>query len=416
MKQFIRNEFTRRLIALRIFVSTELPTLNERIMRKEYCTMRFASQCGSHVEEVLNTKGSLIYTGNFAWNTMQPISYIVSSIERHFQTFHIPQKAFDVLPAGTEDLMIECGRILSIPPRDNIYTTWLKNRRFKFDNNKGWSTFKSGVLIFERCCREANKRLRLILDGTVQLSHVGAIQLLNEVYMFIEEIFQNWKTFMQKDQNGEYANISPTYFMYVFRTFFLEYQVGGENWSGTNAANIASGMSFDYLLGCIDDFYDDVVIERLRYVSPEDRKSLLKDMNSSSLVSLFTEELEITNELLKTASTYQLLQTVHATTVDSLRPAFNAFQRVVKKWSSLSLLHKGMISTFLEKPAHHLKDQGCPLGFDVPVVSPEAGTGGMRHNDTHAIMEMRTKNKCIESLNYIFNHAPEIVENNLILK
>jgi hypothetical protein len=406
MENFTRTDL-KALFDFRTFLKKQLPVINEQIEAKAACPVTFARTIAGYLAALLPLAAALITVNNAAqkkWakHLLTAISFATASIERHFQTFHIPLKMWDILPPGTEDMVISLGAILNVPPRDSAYTTWLwPSDKFRLDTTPAWLLFKKGVVVYNNMCLDNNMLLRPLISGAIPLASTDAIAHYAAAKKNVDAIFAVWKTFMEKDASG-LPNITPEYFMYVFRTYFVNYTIGGEVTTGSNAANIASGISFDAILGTPDDTYRAIIAEmRLQHFTSEDAQMVKADCANRSLLDMYLGELGLNMGMLAHMYMDDLKKVAQQPSSEVVK-SFDAYYELVSRWGDLFSMHYGMISNYLIKPAAKY-GKICPLGFNPPAVDPTMGTGEMYHEVTKQLAEIRRNNKYVKMVKQLIN-------------
>ena len=99
-------------------------------------------------------------------------------------------------------------------------------------------------------------------------------------------------------------------------------------WSGFNAANIASQMQIDYLIGTVNDEYALVVEGRQPYITDEDVHTLEFDCTLSSVFDVFRVQLRLNRDDLLSMTQADLEQHIAAQSME-LRDALSTYGQLL---------------------------------------------------------------------------------------
>lgn len=395
------------------FVRKELPLLNEQVAARQSCPHQLANLISrAMTPEIIRTATNPNLSAEQAMALLIPFGFCVSSVARHLSDFGIKRSPFELLPAGVEEILLNLSRLTGLPPRDSHYTTWLNNdlvAPYTFDTNRGWKFFHEAVCLTDQQNRFAISALEVICNGYVDIASEDAYEYLTTAFLCVKRIYDFQATFTKRMETNksEFANMSPEYFMNQFRTYFLGYKVGTEEWGGTNAANVASCVAIDLRMGLKDEQYLQTIKQRYRYYSTSDCTWMDKQLAMPTIMDKFAEALGISSESLRQLTDAEVEQLGEVPTISpALRKSFGAFAELVKVSGRLTRLHFGLIDTYLVK--QFAKQQAeCPLGYGSSnlAVSPLQGTGGASHEDTKRIRDMRLNHPLFERLAYVLRAA-----------
>ena len=397
-----------------IFTQTireKLPSWNEQVTARRSCPHQLASMIsGVMAPEIIADATNPSLCAEQALALLIPIGVCVSSVARHLSDFGIKRSPFELLPAGVEDALLNLSRITGLPPRDSHYTTWLYNdlaHPYTFDTNRGWNFFHEAVCLTDQQNRFAVSSLEVIGEGFVDIASEDAYELFIVAYGCVKHVFEFQSGFPKRSAMGDGANMEPDYFMNHFRTYFLSYKVGTDEWGGTNAANVASCAAIDLIMGLKDEEYIQTIKQRYRYYSPSDRAYIDRIFAVPSIIDRFAEALGVSSESLKLMTEDEFREFAKVPTISpTLRKSFEAFADLVSIVGRLTRLHFGLIDKYLVKQFGKQQQSECPLGFGSSLaVSPLQGTGGASHADTKRIRDMRLQHTLFERLTYVFRAA-----------
>lgn len=333
---------------------------------------------------------------NVARKLIQLIGFNISSIERHYQAQGCePGTGLGRLP-GIEDVLGRLSRIAHHPPRDSHYTYWLwndGNNPLTFTGESQEVFFHYAVTQTDQLHSETCRLLRPICRGEQPLSSPESVTSLRMAEHNMLNLWQIFRSFMAKSETTNQKNMEPWFFMTRMRTYLPAYPVNGVEWGGVNAANLASQMQADYLIGTVNDEYAAIVKDRVRYLTKEDKQALEADMSLPSIAQMLLVDMNITARDVEVCSNQELA--CHVTNQPVIvREAFAAYAGLIKAVSHLTAIHWALIQNYLVKPSGQLTEgERQQLA-----VKPDAGTGGKTHEETKAIMEMRRRHPIIGKL------------------
>jgi hypothetical protein len=336
------------------------------------------------LREVQEKIGSLIRTRDEALMLIQLLGFWISSIERHSQRYAPPGSGIAQLP-GAEDILAELGQIAKHLPRDSHVTYWIKNDTdtpLTFTGDRQEVNFNRAVNGINRSRIESNNALRDICRGDILLTSATALAALESATKNEWDILKLYQALWKHDTGG----ITPVFFMKQMRTYLTSYPIKGTLWSGANAANLPSQMQFDYLYGTVNVEYVHTVESRWRYLTPEDQEALKTDMSLPSVTERVLEHLGLTAQDVEKMSMYALAAHIAFAPI-AAQTALIPYSKLFKAIHQATAYHFGLIKSHLIDAAKKLTpEEKAQLS-----VSPERGTGGKSHEETKAIMLMRSK-------------------------
>lgn len=335
--------------------------------------------------EVQEKIGSgLIRTRDEALILIQLLGFWLSSIERHIQRYAPPGSGIAQLP-GAEDTLAKLGQIAFHPPRDSQYTYWVLNDTdtpLTFTGDRQEVNFNRAVNGINRSRIESNNVLRAICRGDISLTSPNAVAALEHATENEWQIFKLYQALWKQDTGG----ITPVFFMTQMRTYLPSYPIKGTQWSGANAANLPSQMQFDHLYGTVNAEYARTVESRWRYLTPEDQEALKTDMGLPSLTERMLEHLGLTAQDVERMPIHALAAHIAFAPL-AVQTALIPYSKLFKAIHQATAYHFGLIKSHLVDAAKKLTAEEKA---QLPV-SPERGTGGKSHEETKAIMLMRSK-------------------------
>ncbi len=351
--------------AAEAFIQQTLPSLNSDVETGRLTPDDLLAKIRPYIDALKNgsqqNKASL--ARDEARYILQLFGFLISSLERHFRV--IGSRPGEIIAQTDCDLVLTTlANIAEHPPRDTHYTYWLWNTRtppLTFTEDIQEHYFNLAVMKTHELHSESNDGLRRICTGEWMLESNEATNAIEKATSNTSDLRGCYLEFFKK--------MTPQFFMTRMRTYLLPYPVGGDVWSGVNAANLAAQMQMDYLVGTFAaDFYLPIVKSRKRYLTKEDRDSLSSDIKAPSLASHFFQRM-------KADPTASLRNTT----------PLAAFNDLVKIVGLCSATHWSLIFNYLIKPAATMSQTALAK---LPV-SPKAGTGEMAHDTTERIMRMR---------------------------
>lgn len=327
---------------------------------------------------------------------IQLLGFAVSSVERHTQSSGMQPGEGLAKLVYAEEIMGKLSRIAHHPPRDSHYTYWLWNSQkdpLTFTGNSQEVFFNRVVNQTEIFHSDSCNNLRQLCENKINVCSPTAIDAMIASEQNMLNLWREFRAFMDPTENLDRRNVEPLFFMTRMRTYLTAYPIQGEMWSGVNAANLASQMQIDYLIGTVSYKYRNVIKDRMRYLTVEDQNLLLSDTKLPSVADCLIKEIGLTPMRIQHWDEQSLVSHIGAQPSTTLT-ALNAYKRLVLAAAKLSAMHWALIQNYLVKPANEL-DQHKHRNL---AVKPDAGTGGKTHKETKAIMEMRRRHPLIGKL------------------
>jgi hypothetical protein len=383
----------------RKWVKNELPRWNNNIIEKRKNVDEFIAEVRPWARVVIQQFGADETAVNLwqARQAIQLLGFTVCSAERHFQALGFPAGSGLASLPGVEELLFRLSKIGKTPPVLSHYGYWLENlgkQRLSFTGDPQELVFNTVVVNTDRLYNATLDPLRQICTGKLEISSPRAVRALQYTKMNLEEAHEEFKRFMEKNPYDGKRAMEPIFFLMNMRLYLVKIPVYGEPWAGVNAANMASQMQLDYLLGCVYPWYEGVVASRWKYMTKEDQEDLEKDKNTPSVFQRILEPLGLTPETILTVSTEQIQATLSEQPPNYF-VALLMFLNAVGELGRLSAYHWQLIQTYIVKIAKSLSTEqkaGMP-------VNPDLGTSGvMTHEETFKIGEMRWQHQGIEKL------------------
>jgi hypothetical protein len=361
------------------------------------------------VEKLLGEITPETFTKDLARKAIQLIGFAVSSLERHFRSEGAASGSTFQLFNGLEPLLVHLSKIAEHPPRDTHYTYWLWNKGeqpLTFTGDSQEIFFNHAVNHTDELHTASCESLRPICEGNVQVDATEGLEAIQQAAENNLILHEHFRSFMAKDEVHNHRAVEPAFFMKRMRTYLPTYQIGGAEWTGVNAANLAAQMQLDYLVGVVVKDYKQTVESRLAYLTDEDRIALIYDLSLRSVGQLLLDKLQISVENLAQQDTFAL--TAHLFTLSrKLQRALIAYKDLVNACGRLSAIHWALIQNYLIKEAARLSpEEKLKLA-----VSPDQGTGGKTHAQTEAIMRMRRQHPVLGLL----TTATEMMEKQAVL-
>lgn len=377
------------------FIQNELPRLNSAIEAgtadPKALVIRLRPLLGAIRREMVTSPVPL--NRKPARKLLQLLGFAISSVERHVQaTGERPGVGKDML-GPLDDLLIALGRIGEHPPRDTDTTYWYLNRdcRLSFTGDSQEAHFNRVVNLQRQVQGNACSLLRPICDRVIEAHSPDGVQSMLEAAEELQRLIAGYRSFI-KPADGGYS-FSPDFFMTRMRTYLVGYPVGGELWSGPNAANLAANMSLDYLTGVTAPWYAEVVLSRWRYLVKEDQNELIIDMARSSVTDQVAQALELSSDAILKVGHQDLARYI-ATQPAGIQRMLTAFAALVDPVVHATGIHFRLIHEYLIQNAKKLTDKE----YDALPIKPTKGTGEMAHGKTRQIMDMRRKHPIVSKL------------------
>jgi len=324
---------------------------------------------------------------------LQLLGFIMSSCEKHFQDHgHRSGEGIKQL-VYAEELCTKLALIAGHPPRDSAYTYWIWNspeEALTFTGNPQEMLFHRTINrsddLFNRCCRI----LRQICSGDVSLSSDTARDLLNHATDHLLEaktLFLSLMTYT--DESRSTRRLEPAFFMRELRTYLIPYPIHGKTWAGVSAANLASPMQLDYLIGTVNDTYVSHTTNRFEYLPMEYVNELKTDMTNPSLLDLILHELNLTKVEVMRLDCNSLRSRLRQNS--DLIDVLNAFKSLIDATATLTASHWALINNYLIKPSARLSlDERKQLTVD-----PSVGTSGMTMEEVKDTRDMRRQHPLV---------------------
>ena len=386
---------------LRRWTKRNLPRLNSQVSQGLLSPdkmVEIAQPHLTHLYQQLWTQAKIENLGvSEARRLIQLLGFIISSSEKHFQTQGYARGTGIKRLQYAEKLCGVLATIAGHPPRDTAYTYWIWNasaQALTFTDNPQELLFNQVVNRSDELFAKTCNQLRHMCYGDVQISSQKACEIISHAASNILEAKSQYVSLMAyADDTRSRRNLEPSFFMKEFRTYLATYPVNGKTWGGVSAANIASQMQLDYLLGTVDDNYTAHVMHRLGYLPKEYIRELKDDMMLPSIVDLILKQLNLTQvEVLRSdsADLKKSIQFHHS----QLATTLQAYKQVIKAISSLTTFHWTLIKNYLTKPSLQMaKAEKESLN-----VNPDVGTGGMSMEDVKGVRDMRRQHPVITKL------------------
>lgn len=334
---------------------------------------------------------------------LQLIGFGLSSIEKHFRECgHPPGYALAQFD-GLETLLLKLGDLAAHPPRDSHYTYWLWNDgSLSFTGDPQETFFYDMVCLTHVLHSESLDAIRPLCTGNVPLDHASVVERLQETAANLAQLHTGYRAFMQRGPDGQ-RNMEPVFFMRRMRTYLPTFPIGGMEWGGVNAANLAVQMQIDYLIGAVNDDYAHVVEGRWRYLTVEDQAALALDMQLPSLLDVLLCAMHMTPDTLLSRPVQDVARCIAELTAPE-QDALAAYRDIVVNAGKLTAMHWALIQNYLVKPSQQLS----PEEKAKMAVSPDEGTGKASHAETEAIMRMRREHphawKLVDAVE-VFQHG-----------
>jgi predicted DNA-binding protein (MmcQ/YjbR family) len=374
----------------RNFVISELPKLNQQIdngiinnsdfieIIKPQLKFLFDSICVSSRSRKISIKD--------ARSAIQLIGFMVSAAEKHFQAKGEEKGTALSLLHDAEETLVKLAPIAKHPPRDSAYTYWIWNSSdepLTFTGDEQEIKFNQVINESDRVFKETCELLRPITARRISIESEKAEELLQLAASKMANLRNVFMSLMhRKDGPDSRRAMEPMFFMTQMRLYLVPYPIGGQEWEGVSAANLASQMSIDYLIGTTDDEYFHHVKGRFEYFPEEERAVLEQDMSGDSVLSVFLGALGLSYESAKEKEILFLKDLVNNQS-PQLRKNLVQYKALIKASSHLTASHWSLIDNYLLKPSKHLATTSHLT------VDPEKGTSGMSMSDVIQIREMR---------------------------
>ena len=348
-----------------------------------------------YVEELVQTISERFVDKLTARSMIQVLGFTLSSVERHLQSAkNVPGTGFNYF-ANLESGLIELGRIAEHPPRDSHYTYWTWNRGdqpMTFTGDPQEIVFSNAVNEIDRLLSETCELLRPLCQQQIALNEPLASTHLQECLENVIQVGIEFQRFMDRTADNR-RMMEPMFFMTRMRTYLTKYPIGGTTWEGVNAANVISIPQTDYLLGLADEAYPEVVGDRFRFLTTEDRILLQQDMNRIPLLDVILKAANLSRIQIGMLSADEIALLLH-TLPSALSQPLNLYLAVCRTYAKAFNKHFSLIGNYLVKPAALLTSEqkaGLP-------VSPDEGTGKHSHEDTNKLRKMRADHITIKTL------------------
>jgi hypothetical protein len=324
---------------------------------------------------------------------LQLLGFSISSVERHFQASGECPGIGKAMLGDFDGLLLHLGRWGLHPPRDSDTTYWYLNNpcQFTFTGDGQEAHFNRVVNLQRHVQSEACRLLRPICSGVLPVTSGEAAQSMAQAARGLEDLLDAYDS-LTEIVNGGYR-FSPDFFMCRMRTYLVGYPIGGEVWSGPNAANLSANMSLDYLVGVSAPWYSEVVQSRWRYLVKEDQDELQADMGCTSLTERVVQALGLNLDVIPNWRPEELAVyiTKQKSTIQEMMAGFGELLVPVNEGTGK---HWRFITDYLIRNAKKMSAEE----YAALPVKPDEGTGKMAHGQTRQIMEMRRKHPIVSKL------------------
>lgn len=389
----IKQEYLNSVIKVsKSFVAFELPILNQQINQGIINNSDFIRAIKPQVESLCSAVNGTLRFNNISCKTartiIQLITFLVSAAEKHFQAKHKKRgKALSLL-GSAEATLLKLEPIAKHPPRDTAYTYWVWNATsnpLTFTGNKQEVKFNQVINESDRAFKETCELLRQVTTKKVSIESELAEELIQQSaskLAVLRDVFMS----LMRHKNGLHSEraFEPMFFMTEMRLYLVPYPVGGKEWEGVSAANLASQMSIDYLIGTTDEEYFKHVRSRFEYFPEEEKLVLEEDMRGNSVLSVFLQNMGLSYQ-----RAYQEEETFFKRLISKqslrLKKSLLQYKALVKAASHLTASHWSLIDNYLLKPSRQIS----ATEYSHLTVNPEKGTSGMSMSDVQRIRDMR---------------------------
>jgi hypothetical protein len=381
---------------LRNFVRIELPTLNTAVELKRSPMGVLVVQALPVVTDAVAEARSRIgrIDRGAALEYLQLLGFVLSSVERHSQAAGSKPGEGKAQLGLLDDLLIDLGRVAQHPPRDTDTTYWYRNRQalLSFTGDAQEAHFNFIVNLQREVQSAACRLLRPICLQEMSVSSPEAADALRRAADGLERMVDGYRSFTEPGPDGT-PRFSPGFFMRSMRTYLVTYPVGDETWAGPNAANLVANMMLDYMAGVTEPWYAEVVQTRWRYLTRADQIELEAEMKCVSLTERVIHALGFDASQILSTETETLARCIAASTVN-VKQVLCAYYLLMAPITQGAGVHFRLIKDYLIRNSASL----TPAEQKSLPVNPGHGTGGMDHDKTRAIMQMRQKHPVVSKL------------------
>lgn len=383
------------------FVAGDLPIHNQKCLQNPTHVHELMQRAQAIVTAVVTDVLPLLpgLDGNAAIGVLQPLGFLMSSVERHLQEQgQLPGAAVKQLGVG--GFLAEVAVVAGTPPRDGIHTYWWCNRdhRYSFTGEAGERLFATNVNLTHELYGKAADAIEPIAAGAVQPDAPEAAEQLRYAASEAAALVASYKGFTKNGADGR-PGMTPEFFLVRMRPFLCSYPVidGGEELNGPNAVNEVSQMRVDILGGWTDDWYHGLLANtRQPYLRAAEWASVQRAINGPSVIDQICHELDVQQHELTGFPRHELRKRVAARgMIDTIRAYGDLFAQV----NALSKLHGALLRHFVVRGSKELSEE---IRNRLPV-STEEGVSGSGLDVTMRIIEMR----CAPSIDYLVRTVRE---------
>lgn len=297
---------------------------------------------------------------------------------------------------GIDTLLVALSQVAQHLPRDSHYTYWLWNdgrEPLTFTGDPQEVFFNRAVNNTDRLHTASCDAIRPICEGSMNVTSSNALAAIEHATRNTMELVKHYRSFMSKDETLGRRSMEPWFFMTRMRTYLPTYPIQGTIWEGVNAANVASQMQLDYLIGNINQGYAKTVQMRSRFLTEEDRNALDGDMKLPSVFDVLGRTMRLTRADVESLDEEALSKHVNQQSSE-LHKVLAGYKGLFNAAAQLTAIHWALIQNYLVKPAASLTEEEKSK----MAVPPDHGTGGKTHAQTEAIMKMRREDPAITKL------------------
>jgi hypothetical protein len=384
---------------LRGKVSTCLPALNRAVEAGSVSPQEAAEVVGGWLLPTIASLGDAAASlpQPLARELLQLVAFLVSSAERHFQAAGEPPGSGLSHLEGAESLLMQLSGAGAHQPKDSANTYWIWNTEepiLTFTGDPQEIFFHHAVVTTDRLLTDACNTLRPIRDGNPALCSAEGISALATATQYLRDLRDLYRAFNVVNTSTGMRPIEPEFFAVRMRSYLVSYPIGGQVWKGVNAGNLASAIAADYIIGTVTEDYEERVVDR-RWpnIVVEDQVALTADMAKPSVFHGVLSVIELLPHELDKMDEGSLSKHLAQLSSEQLAVAAH-YADLAEAHGKQAATHYGLIINFLERFAEGLSEEEQRR---MPV-RPNAGTGGMPHEETRLIMEMRRNHPVIGKL------------------
>jgi hypothetical protein len=286
------------------------------------------------------------------------IAFPAASVDTHLQREGSAAGAGYRVFNGLVENLTALSRIAKHPPTHSHVTYWLLNNR---DVPRTF-TGGTGEIHFNRAVNGTNRakafvcgQITPIADGNVELDDPEAAVRLNKANGAYEEVHRLFVDYKRPEAAGCPVRMPQTAFMLGMRPFLVATEIGGNRFTGPNAANILSWIESDFRIGFRSPFYETLVRNRYPTMVPEELPQAEAFMRAESVAGAIANRLGLRLSDITAVGHAELVRRC-ISLPEAVLKAIKAFGKLAMSARTTSMVHFAHINFYVQRAAALLNE------------------------------------------------------------